>query len=82
MGFALDMAREAGRQVQIGAPTLPVSMESYLARPEIRSEHHRLTLQGQFEKHLKDWMRLPLDEISKAMPTGAPLRRWLLARRS
>lgn len=67
MGFALDMARGAGRQVQIGAPTLEASMESYLARPKIRSEHHRLTVRGQFEKHLKDWMRLPLDEISKAM---------------
>lgn len=42
-------------------------MESYLARPKLRSEAHRDGLRQQFERHLKDWLRLPLDEISKAM---------------
>ena len=51
----------------MGAPTLEGAMEAYLARPKLRSEMHKLTLRQQFEKHLRDWMRMPLDEISKAM---------------
>lgn len=42
-------------------------MEAYLARPRLRSEAHRTGLRQQFELHLKDWMRLPLDEITKSM---------------
>lgn len=67
MGYALEMSRGAGKQVQIGAPTLEAAMEAYLARPKLRSEAHRLSVRQQFDKHLKDWLRLPLDEITKSM---------------
>jgi len=42
-------------------------MEVYLARPKLRSENHKTGTRAQLELYLKDWMRLPLDEISKAM---------------
>ena len=42
-------------------------MEVYLARPKLRSENHKTGTRAQLELHLKDWMRLPLDEISKGM---------------
>ena len=67
LGFALDWSRGAGKPLQIGAPTLQAAMEAYLARPKLRSETHKQSLRQQFELHLKDWLRLPLDEISKSM---------------
>ena len=67
LGFALEWGRGAGKIIQIGAPTLEDAMEGYLARPKLRSEAHRSGLRQQFDLHLKDWMRLPLDEISKSM---------------
>ncbi|MGR3384145.1 tyrosine-type recombinase/integrase [Roseovarius indicus] len=67
LGFALDWGRGAGKKTQIGAPTLAAAMEAYLARPRLRSETHKHNVRQQFDLHLKDWMRLPLDEISKSM---------------
>jgi integrase len=67
LGFALEMGRGAGKVAQIGAPTLEAAMDLYLARPKLRSENHKSGTRAQLERHLKDWMRLPLDEISKAM---------------
>ncbi|SFM54168.1 tyrosine-type recombinase/integrase [Shimia aestuarii] len=67
MGFALEWGRGAGKKLQIGAPTLEVAMESYLARPKLRSEAHKHTVRIQFDKHLRDWLKLPLDEITKSM---------------
>jgi len=67
LGFALEWGRGGGKKIQIGAPTLEVAMEAYLARPKLRSETHRSSIRQQFELHLKDWLRLPLDEISKSM---------------
>ncbi|KAE9627676.1 tyrosine-type recombinase/integrase [Parasedimentitalea maritima] len=67
LGFALEMGRGAGKVVQIGAPTLEAAMDLYLARPKLRSENHKSGTRAQLERHLKDWVRLPLDEISKAM---------------
>ncbi len=67
LGLALEMGRGAGRVIQIGAPTLQDATEAYLARPKLRSETHKAGLRQQFEKHLRDWMKLPLDEITKAM---------------
>jgi integrase len=52
---------------QVGAPTLAEAMHVYLDRPKLRSETHKIVLRQQFEKHLCDWLRLPLNEISKAM---------------
>lgn len=67
LGFALEWGRGAGKKIQIGAPTLQAAMESYLSRPKLRSEAHRSGVRQQFENYLKDWLRLPLDEITKAM---------------
>ena len=67
LGYALEWGRGAGKKLQIGAPTLEVAMETYLARPKLRSETHKHGLRLLFDKHLKDWMRLPLDEITKSM---------------
>lgn len=69
LGFALRMSRGAGRVLQIGAPSLEVAMETYLARPKLRSESHKLGVRQQFDRHLRDWLRLPLDEITKSMVT-------------
>jgi len=65
--LALEMSRGAGKVYQTGAPTLERAMEVYLARPKLRSERARYDLKGQFQKHLGDWLRLPLDEITKGM---------------
>lgn len=67
LGFALDWGRGAGKKVQIGAPSLQSAIDAYLARPKLRSETHKKGIRQQFELHLKDWLRLPLDEISKSM---------------
>jgi integrase len=67
LGFALEMGRGAGKVAQIGTPTLEVAMEVYLARPKLRSENHKTGTRAQLAHHLKDWMRLPLDEISRSM---------------
>ena len=61
------MGRGAGKVAQLGAPTLEVAMEVYLARPKLRSKTNKTGMHAQLALHLKDWMRLPLDEISKAM---------------
>ena len=67
LGFALEISRGAGKHIQIGAPTLSDAMEVYLARPKLRSDVHKESVRTQFENHLKDWMGLPLDEITKSM---------------
>jgi len=67
LGFALEWGKGAGRAIQIGSPTLQTAMETYLARPKLRSEAHKIGVRSQFELHLKDWLKLPLDEISKSM---------------
>lgn len=65
--LSLEMGRGAGKHIQIGAPTLEAAMKSYLARSKLRSETHKLSVRQQFDRHLKEWMSLPLDEITKAM---------------
>lgn len=67
LGLALEMGRGAGKVAQIGAPTLEAALDGYLARPRLRSETHKIGLRQQFDLHLKEWLRLPLDEISKKM---------------
>lgn len=67
LGFALEMSRGAGKRLQIGPPTLAEATEAYLARPKLRSEAHKVGLRQGFDRHLRDWMALPLDEISRAM---------------
>jgi integrase len=65
--FSLEWGRGAGKAIQIGAPTLEAATKAYLNRPKLRSEAYKAGIQSQFENHLKDWLRLPLDEITKAM---------------
>lgn len=67
LGLALEMGRGAGRVAQVGAPTLEAALESYLARPKLRSETHKVSMRQQFGLHLKEWLRLPLDEITRKM---------------
>ena len=67
MGLALEMGRGAGKAVQVGAPTLEMAMEVYLMRPKLRSDQYKHGVRANMENHLKDWLRLPLDEITKAM---------------
>jgi integrase len=67
MGLALEMGRGAGKAIQMGAPTLEAAMETYLARPKLRSDQYKHATRLSLERSLKDWLRLPLDEISKAM---------------
>ena len=44
-------------------------MDAYLPRSGLRSDLHKRSVRQQFDLHLKDWMRLPLDQISKKMVT-------------
>lgn len=67
LGFALEWGRGAGKLIQIGAPKLEAALDSYLQRPQLRSENHRKGLRQQFDLHLKEWLKLPLDEITKSM---------------
>ncbi|WP_108838430.1 integrase family protein [Tateyamaria sp. Alg231-49] len=67
MELALEMARGLGSAAQLGAPTLSGAMEAYLARPKLRSEAYKHSVRAYMENQLKDWLRLPLDEITKAM---------------
>jgi integrase len=67
LGFALEMSRGAGKAIQIGAPTLSDALEVYLARPKLRSDAHKTGMRQMFDRQFKDWMRLPLDEISRSM---------------
>ena len=65
--LALDMSRGAGKVFQSGAPTLAQAMEAYLARPKLRSEAFKETVRGSVHNHMRDWLRLPLDEITRGM---------------
>ena len=65
--LALDMSRGVGKIYQMGAPTLDAAIEVFLSRPKLRSERAKAGLRSQVQKHLGDWRRLPLDQISKGM---------------
>ena len=67
LGYALEWGRGSGKNLQMGVPTLEEAMEVYLARPKLRSEAYMSGLRQQFDNHLKDWLKLPIDEISKSM---------------
>ena len=67
MGLALEMGRGAGKALQMGGPTLQAALDAYLARPKLRSDDYRASVRRQFEAHLRDWLQLPLDEISQRM---------------
>jgi len=65
--LALDMSRGAGKVFQTGAPTLERAMEAFLARPKLRSEAFKNSVRGSIRIHLGDWLRLPLNEITRSM---------------
>jgi len=65
--LALEMARGAGKSIQIGAPKLENALAAYLARPKLRSEKHRSNVSANVHNHLGDWLGLPLSEITRAM---------------
>ena len=80
LGFALDMGRGAGKVAQIGAPTLEVAMEVYLARPKLRSETNKTGIRAQLELHLKDWMRLPLGGVPRVTSLMTKIMLWFIFR--
>lgn len=67
LGFALELSKGAGKAIQIGAPTLEQAMLSYIAQPKLRSEAYKTSVHDQLHLHLGDWLKLPLDEITKQM---------------
>ncbi len=42
-------------------------MEVYVQRPKLRSNDYRKNVKATLDLHLKDWLKLPLDEINKQM---------------
>ena len=63
---ALDMSRGSGKVYQVGAPTLEEALETYLARPKLRSQSNIEGVRAQMHLHLRDWMRLPIDQLYQA----------------
>lgn len=47
-------------------PTLEDALETYIARPKLRSEKNKKQVSDQMHRHLKSWLRVPLDEFTKA----------------
>ena len=66
MELSLGMSRGVGRLVQEGAPRLAKALDIYLARPKLRSEAHKAGMRQLFDRHLRDWLQLPLTEITKS----------------
>lgn len=47
-------------------PTLELALATYVARPKLRSARNKRLIHNQMHKHLKAWLPVPLDEITKA----------------
>jgi integrase len=47
-------------------PTLEQALETYLARPKLRSEQNKRHVEQQMRGHLGTWLRTPLDQVTKA----------------
>ena len=67
MELTLEMGRGAGKVAQLGTPKLSIALEAYLARPKLRSDAYKHGVRAYMENQLKDWLKIPLDEITKAM---------------
>lgn len=65
MALAPEWGRGLGRVTHSRVPTLREAVETYVARPKLRSDAHRAGVQRQIELHLGDWLSLPLDQITK-----------------
>lgn len=63
----LDMSRGAGKTVQKSAPTFGEALDTYLTRPKLRSEAHKIGSRQMAQRHLSDWLKLSLENITKAM---------------
>ena len=59
---ALDLSRGSGKVYQRGAPTLGAALESYLARPKLRSNVRKAGVKSQMERHLGDWLGLLFEQ--------------------
>ncbi len=67
LDLSVQLGRGTGKLLQVAAPTLRTAMDTYLARPKLRSERYRRGMRQSFERDLSDWLALPLDEITKPM---------------
>ena len=56
----LDLSRGSGKVYQRGAPTLGAALESYLARPKLRSNVRKAGVKSQMERPLGDWLGVRL----------------------
>jgi hypothetical protein len=65
--LAINISRGVGKVCQAGAPTLEVAIKTYLARSKLRSEKGKVNLRSQLHRHLRDWLGLPLDQITERM---------------
>lgn len=74
---ALELATEhatgvaAKKLMAKKTPTLEEAMQKYLARPKLRSEHNKTSVASQIKSHLKAWLKVPLDEITRSMCVDA-----------
>ncbi|AQS49901.1 hypothetical protein BMG03_13815 [Thioclava nitratireducens] len=74
---ALELATEhatgvaAKKFAAAKVPTLEAALERYLARPKLRSQHNKNSVESQIRTHLKSWLTMPLDEITRAMCVDA-----------
>lgn len=77
---AMDLARDhatgesAKRHAAAKIPTLTQALDNYLAREKLRSEHNKTSVGSQIKIHLKSWLHLPLNEITKQMCVDAHRR--------
>lgn len=55
-------------------PTLEQALETYVTRPKLRSERNKRQIHNQMHRHLKTWLPVPLDEITKADCVNAHAR--------
>ncbi len=65
--LALELSRGAGKAFARRMPTLDEAMKGYLERPKLRSDAHKEGVRAQMQAYLKDWLKLPLDEITRGM---------------
>lgn len=79
-GEAIQMAAEhatgvaAKKLMAKRIPTVEDATTAYLARPKLRSDHNKELVKKQVHSHLKDWLKKPLDEITKDMCVKAHAR--------
>lgn len=63
----LEHTRGRGKQEMETVPTLQEALDSYLDRPALRSDKNKRNVRDGIENHLADWLKLPLDHITRKM---------------